>query len=423
MSAIIDRRLNGKNKSAVNRQRFLRRYRQQIKDAVTDAVNGRSITEVDKGERINIPTKDVGEPIFHHGKGGRRESVHPGNDEFVAGDRVQRPPGGGAGKGGEASKDGEGEDDFVFQISREEFLEFFFDDLALPDLVKTQLARITEHKMVRAGYSSDGVPTNINVVRSLRGALARRIALRSPLERRLAEIEQAIDAPESGDAHDAKRADDVCALREEARKLRQRIAAVPWIDTFDLRYNNRIKQPKPTTQAVMFCLMDVSGSMDESRKDIAKRFFILLYLFLKRNYERIDVVFIRHHTIAKEVDENDFFHSRETGGTVVSSALELMYEIIRERYPTNQWNIYAAQASDGDNWDDDSPRCRELLANAIMPCLQYFAYVEIAANTHQSLWREYERVQSLYENFSMETIASAQDIYPVFRELFKKQAA
>ena len=423
MSAIIDRRLNGKNKSAVNRQRFLRRYRQQIKDAVTDAVNGRSITEVDKGERINIPTKDVGEPIFHHGKGGRRESVHPGNDEFVAGDRVKRPPGGGAGKGGEASKDGEGEDDFVFQISREEFLEFFFDDLALPDLVKTQLARITEHKMVRAGYSSDGVPTNINVVRSLRGALARRIALRSPLERRLAEIEQAIDAPESGDAHDAKRADDVCALREEARKLRQRIAAVPWIDTFDLRYNNRIKQPKPTTQAVMFCLMDVSGSMDESRKDIAKRFFILLYLFLKRNYERIDVVFIRHHTIAKEVDENDFFHSRETGGTVVSSALELMYEIIRERYPTNQWNIYAAQASDGDNWDDDSPRCRELLANAIMPCLQYFAYVEIAANTHQSLWREYERVQSLYENFSMETIASAQDIYPVFRELFKKQAA
>ena len=423
MSAIIDRRLNGKNKSAVNRQRFLRRYRQQIKDAVTDAVNGRSITEIDKGERINIPAKDINEPIFHHGSGGRRESVHPGNDEFVAGDRVKRPPGGGTGKGGEASKDGEGEDDFVFQISREEFLEFFFDDLALPDLVKTQLAKITEHKMVRAGYTSDGVPTNINVVRSLRGALARRIALRAPLERRLAVLEDeitAVQADDSQESHDNPTLED---LAQEAVLLRKRISAVPWIDTFDLRYNNRIKQPKPTTQAVMFCLMDVSGSMDEMRKDIAKRFFILLYLFLKRNYERIEVVFIRHHTIAKEVDEDDFFHSRETGGTVVSSALELMYDIIRERYPSSSWNIYAAQASDGDNWDDDSPRCRDLLANSIMPCLQYFAYVEIAANTHQSLWREYERVQGLYDNFSMETIADAQDIYPVFRELFRKQAA
>ena len=104
----------------------------------------------------------------------------------------------------------------------------------------------------------------------------------------------------------------------------------------------------------MFCLMDVSGSMDEERKDIAKRFFILLYLFLTRNYERIEVVFIRHHTIAKEVDEDEFFHSRESGGTVVSSALKLMQEIIRERYPLTEWNIYAAQASDGDNWDDDS---------------------------------------------------------------------
>lgn len=423
MSAIIDRRLNGKNKSAVNRQRFLRRYRQQIKDAVTDAVNGRSITEIDKGERINIPAKDINEPIFHHGSGGRRESVHPGNDEFVAGDRVKRPPGGGAGKGGEASKDGEGEDDFVFQISREEFLEFFFDDLALPDLVKTQLAKITEHKMVRAGYTSDGVPTNINVVRSLRGALARRIALRAPLERRLAALENEITAVQADDSQESDGDPTLKDLEQEAVLLRKRISAVPWIDTFDLRYNNRIKQPKPTTQAVMFCLMDVSGSMDEMRKDIAKRFFILLYLFLKRNYERIEVVFIRHHTIAKEVDEDDFFHSRETGGTVVSSALELMYDIIRERYPSGSWNIYAAQASDGDNWDDDSPRCRDLLANSILPCLQYFAYVEIAANTHQSLWREYERVQGLYDNFSMETIADAQDIYPVFRELFRKQAA
>ena len=104
---------------------------------------------------------------------------------------------------------------------------------------------------------------------------------------------------------------------------------------------------------------------------------MLLYLFLTRTYERIDVVFIRHHTVAKEVDEEDFFSSRETGGTVVSSALDLMREIILDRYPTANWNIYAAQASDGDNWEDDSPRCRDLLIHGILPLVQYFAYVEI----------------------------------------------
>ena len=210
-------------------------------------------------------------------------------------------------------------------------------------------------------------------------------------------------------------------LEEEVRHLKQRIESIPFIDTFDLRYNNRIKQPKPTTQALMFCLMDVSGSMDAVRKDIAKRFFILLYLFLKRNYEHIEVVFVRHHTSAKEVDEEEFFHSRETGGTVVSSALQLMHEIIRDRYPSTEWNIYAAQASDGDNWDNDSTKCRDLLMSKIMPCLQYFAYVEITPDAHQSLWQEYERVAGAYGNFAMQQIEDPQDIYPVFRELFRKR--
>ena len=177
----------------------------------------------------------------------------------------------------------------------------------------------------------------------------------------------------------------------------------------------------PSTQAVMFCLMDVSGSMDEECKNIAKRFFMLLYLFLTRSYERIELVFIRHHTVAKEVDEEDFFTSRETGGTVVSSALELMHEIIRERYPSAAWNIYAAQASDGDNWNDDSPRCRDLLINSILPVMQYYAYVEIKAENPQSLWEEYEHVKSVSPRFAMQRILSLEDIYPVFRELFRKK--
>ena len=423
MTQVIDRRLNGKNKSAVNRQRFIRRFKAQIKRAVADAVAGRSIVDIDNGEKINIPARDLSEPVFQHGAGGRRETVHPGNSEFVKGDRVKRPPDAAGGKGGKASDSGEGEDDFAFQLSREEFLEVFFEDLALPDLVKTQLATITDFNSVRAGYTSDGVPTNINVIRSLRGALARRIALRGPHMKRLREVDAELTALQPAGAEDDE--DEATGrafeLEEEARELRRRIESIPFIDTFDLRYNNRVKRPRPTTQAVMFCLMDVSGSMDEERKDIAKRFFILLYLFLSRNYERIEVVFIRHHTTAKEVDEEEFFHSRETGGTVVSSALALMHEIIRDRYPSTEWNLYAAQASDGDNWDDDSTTCRDLLMGKLMPALQYYAYVEIKPDAHQSLWMAYQRVAETYGNFAMQQIDGPGDIYPVFRELFRKR--
>ncbi len=421
MTQVIDRRLNGKNKSAVNRRRFIRRFRQQIREAVSDAISERSITDIDSGEKINIPARDIGEPTFRHGPGGEREAVYPGNTEYVAGDKIKRPPeGGGEGKG-QAGNGGEGMDDFAFNLTREEFLEFFFDDLALPDLVKTQLATQVEFKQVRAGYSRAGIPANINVIRSLKGALSRRIALRTPHARQARALEEELERVRATGGADAPVR--IAELEEEIRRLRARINVIPFIDTFDLRYNNRIRQPRPTTQAVMFCLMDVSGSMDEERKDIAKRFFILLYLFLTRTYERIEVVFIRHHTTAKEVDEEEFFHSRETGGTVVSSALELMYKVIGERYPSSLWNIYAAQASDGDNWNDDSPLCRNLLIEKIMPLLQYFAYVEIKPDEHQSLWREYQHVKARCANFAQQRIDALTDIYPVFRKLFKKKAA
>jgi len=419
MTQIIDRRINGKHKSAVNRQRFLRRFRQQIKKAVSDAIDSRSITEVDQGEKINIPTKDTHEPVFGHGPGGRRDAVHPGNREFVTGDRIARPPNSGGGGGSEASDQGEGEDEFAFQLSRKEFLEFFFEDLELPDLVKTQLTKVTSFKSVRAGYSTTGVPSNIDIVRSLTGALARRIALRAPYSVELKAAQEELFALQGKNEHSA-RIDD---LEEEIRRLEDKIATIPFVDTFDLRYRNRIQKPTPTTQAVMFCLMDVSGSMDEARKEMAKRFFILLYLFLTKTYENIEVVFIRHHTTAKEVNEEDFFYSRETGGTVVSSALELMLKIIKERFPSSDWNIYAAQASDGDNWEGDSPNCSALINDSIMPLLQYFAYIEIMPHNHQSLWRHYEGVKTQNRNFDMQSIDSTNEIYPVFRKLFARKTA
>ena len=429
MIRIVDRRFDSRNKSAVNRQRFMRRFKQQIRKAVADAIQGRSIRDLENGEQVSIPARDLSEPSLHHGSGGIWEQVFTGNDQFATGDLIQRPLGGGGGGSGsgkgKASKDGEHEDDFVFELSREEFLELFFDDLELPRLVRTQLARVTDYRTQRAGFSTDGVPANINVVRSMRGALGRRLALGSPYANRLRELQQRLDTLlANGDGASAyvreQASEEMAALRREIDILRARIERIPFIDSFDLRYNNRIKVPRPSTQAVMFCVMDVSGSMDEGRKSAAKRFFMLLYLFLTRSYEHIELVFIRHHTVAKEVDEHEFFHSRESGGTVVSSALMMMRDILRQRYSNGQWNVYGAQASDGDNWDNDSPVCSRLLAHDILPWCQYFAYVEITAGDPQNLWREFAKISADHDNFAMQRIESLADIYPVFRELFKK---
>jgi uncharacterized sporulation protein YeaH/YhbH (DUF444 family) len=419
---IVDRRFDSKNKSSVNRSRFIRRFKGQIRKAVADAVNHRGVRDLENGEKIGIPGKDIAEPQFGHGRGGVWETVNPGNDRFSSGDQVDRPQGGSGGSGkGQASNEGEGLDDFVFTLTRDEFLDIFFDELALPNLVKRQLARIDQYRSVRAGYTQSGVPTNINLGRTMRGAAGRRIAIGGPYAAQLRalkdELKALMENPTPEDEPEIER------VQHEIAKLRAKIEALPFIDTFDLRYNNRIRVPVPTTQAVMFCLLDVSGSMDEGRKNIAKRFFMLLYLFLTRNYERIEVVFIRHHTIASEVDEDDFFTSRESGGTVVSSALELMRDIVVARYPSNLWNIYGAQASDGDNWNDDSPHCRELLENSLLPLCQYFAYIEITDGPPQNLWEEYQKLQAIHPgHFAMQRIADVTDIYPVFRELFKRRA-
>jgi uncharacterized protein len=415
---IIDRRLAGKNKSIANRERFLRRVKSYIRRAVSDAVRDRSIKDIQSTQSITIPKKDISEPSFRHGPGGKREYVHPGNADYIRGDKIPRPPGGSGGGGKSASNEGEGQDDFVFELSREEFMQYFFDDLELPRLVKTQLLAVPTWKNVRAGWAAEGTPNNIDVVRSLRSALGRRIALGFPLAAQLREMERQLEQlkEEKGDP------EDIARLEADIVIMQGRITRIPFIDPFDLRYVNRVKQPTPSSKAVMFCLMDVSGSMDEQRKDLSKRFFILLYLFLQRNYEKIEVVFIRHHTRAEEVDEDTFFHSTESGGTVVSSALELMKKIMDERYSPTEWNIYGAQASDGDNWTDDSPKCRKLLSDDILPKVRYFAYIQVAPE-EQNLWLEYAQLALGAPELAMKKVDSAADIYPVFRELFEKQQA
>ena len=297
----IDRRQNPKDKSLANRQRFMRRARAQIKEVVNRSISDRNISDVASGETISIPTKGIGEPRLRHAaSGGSRERVFTGNKEFTTGDKLPKPKQGGQGDGGkQGSDDGDGEDVFEFALSRDEFLDLFFEDLELPDLVKTSIKEVYSQKPIRAGYSSSGTMANLNVLRTMRNAFGRRIALKRPANSQITALQEDIDEIEENPNPSAEEVRRLESLRRmlEAYQVKRRV--VPYIDPFDIRFNRFEQQPEPNTKAVMFCLMDVSGSMGEREKDLAKRFFILLHLFLKRRYKRIDVIFVRHTHEAK----------------------------------------------------------------------------------------------------------------------------
>ncbi len=429
---IVDRRLNPKGRSHTNRQRFIRLVRENIKEAVVRSIKERALGDVDTKEVVNIPRQRIQEPRFHHSsRGGSREHVHPGNKEFVAGDTLPKPEGGSAGgRSREGSPEGEGEDDFRFTLSREEYLDILFEELELPDLVKTYLKETAAYQATRAGFASSGSPRNLNLVRTMRHSLARRISLRRPTPEDLAIVAEHIAELEGRAVRTELEEQRLAELRIVHAQLDRRIKRIAFIDPVDLRFNRFEPTPRPNARAVMFCLMDVSGSMSEYMKDLAKRFFLLLHLFLSRKYEHIDVVFIRHTSEAKEVDEETFFRSTETGGTVVSSALAEMKRIVGERYPTDAWNIYAAQASDGDNYPSDSETCTRILGEDLLPLCQYFAYIEVVdereAGMFRSegnaslLWRDYKVVADLHRNFTMKRVFSKSDIFPVFHQLFAK---
>jgi len=424
---IIDRRLNPSGKNFENRQRFLRRAKRVVEQAVREASRGRTIEDLEAPAEITITTEDMRQPTFRPTPGSRRDYLLPGNRDYIEGDLIERDRsdghgvGSGAGRGG-----GKAEDAFRFVLSREEFLNIFLDDLELPDLAKRRVALNELDELRRAGYTTSGSPANLSIPRTLRVSLSRRIALGRPKQQEIELLERELSEAVEAAALETK--------AEELMALQRKRSRIAYLDPLDLRYRRFERTPKPVTQAVIFCLMDVSGSMTEHMKDIAKRFFTLLHIFLTRRYKRIELVFIRHTDTASEVDENTFFHSTETGGTLVSSALAEMLRIVKDRYDADEWNIYAAQASDGDNQESDNARAAELLQNGVLPLCQYFAYIEVSGagpdiadalslTSRSSLWRTYSMVQKRGGKLQMRRVSRRAQIFPVFRELFQRRAA
>jgi len=415
MSIIVDRRKNNKGKSHNNRQKFLKRVEGQIKRAIPDIISKESIKDSHTGGKVRVPIKGIKEYSFSHDpKTGNKKFVRPGNDKFTEGDRVPKPKGGdGSGRGKGSNNPEISEDEFFVEISREEFLKYFFEDLELPNMVKKYMQSTDSFENRRAGFIKYGNPSKLNIKTSYQQSLARQIALKGAYMQKLKKLKEKLE--------ETKDEKERLALEEQIKNLEKLAITIPFFEEVDLRYNNYEQVPLPTTSAAMFCIMDVSASMGYHEKDIAKRFFTLLYLFLTKSYKNVEIIFIRHHTLAKEVDEEEFFNSRESGGTVVAPSLELMHKIIKERYDANQWNIYCCQATDGDVWSDrDAIECGKILEDDILPLIQYMAYLEI--NDHEmdgALWQVYQKFRD-NKSFSMRNIYDVNQIWPVFKGLFKK---
>lgn len=440
---IIDRRKNDKNKSIINRNRYIRRVKEQVKRAVKELIrNGKisdNVSPTGGSKKITIK-KTLKKPHFDHAKdGGIKERVLPGNKEYVQGDKLPKPKSEDGSNSNKGSPDGEGEDSFTISISRDEFLNIFFEDLELPDLVKKEFATINEFVQKRSGFTPDGTPSRLNIIRSMRQAKGRRFALRSRNEKELKELEEKLfqlnfkllmEGDKWGETIIKGWHREAKQLENRIEILKRKIKIVPFIDEIDLRYNRWDKVPVPATQAVMFGVMDVSSSMGEWEKEMAKRFFMLMLLFLQKKYERVDIVWIRHHSEPKEVSEEEFFNSRETGGTVVSPALKLMAKIQKQKYPTNKWNIFGVQISDGDNWTNDNPMAKQTMETLILPIVQYFAYVEVKKGSmglygiivnESDLYPIYRELTKSHPNFVTAIITDVKEIFPVFRKLFEKK--
>lgn len=429
MSAIIiDRRSNGRNKNSPNRQRFLDKIRSVTASGIRKIVSKATIKDLSgEGDKvITIPASGITEPRFvNRTNTGVSDIVLPGNDKYRVDDKIAKPPSQGGG-GGEASDSGSGEDEFSFSLSKEDFMDLLFDQCELPDLIKSQITQTPEQERRRAGFSSDGPPSALNVTRSMRGAKSRKYGLSAAKMKKLRDYETELSSLQELSEPTSAQIARTAELEELIANLKKRISKIPFLDPIDLRYNAWDVTDIPSIQAVMVCLMDVSGSMDQQKKTMSKIFFLLLYLFLTRSYERVVLRFVTYHTEGKEVSEEDFWYSRDTGGTVTSSGLKIVQSILEE-YPSENWNAYVAHASDGDNFSFDNAACKSILENDILPRVQYYAYIQVGEQSSYNdvlgLWALLHPLSKEHAKVSAVKVEHESDVYPVFMKLFKKRGA
>ncbi len=449
MTVVRDRRNEPlDDKYVQDKIRYRDLYIDRVRKALHDKIANDTLDNLGKGVlKVPIPKETTHQPMFHHAETGDFHKVFPGMVNFDVGDRIKTGGGGGSGGRGNEAGDGEGEDDFIW-VNEEDLKSILFEGRSLPDMTKLKAAHINITERRHAGYTNKGPSHRMDMPRTNKKRRTDEIVLSKVSERRIlnnlaeqfnllaqnaegAETLSLLEKTKEEKTEIAKRVlnfalrgnphgyeipeDAVSALHMAVSALKRdfggRLQAPEQgrIEILDRQLVEHFKMsgkagdyrdrhltyeydddfPKPSAKAVMFCLMDVSGSMGQEEKNTAKVFFWLLKEFLKEAYEHVELVFIAHTTEAKEVDEKEFFYGQETGGTIVSTCLQKTKEIMAERYPPSDWNIYSAQASDGDNDSRDNAAVEKLMED-LLPHLQSHYYVEVVNE-----WRKNYRGTSL----------------------------
>ena len=384
MSVFKEHRTNA-DRSASDRRRHKSKIEKAIKEGIHHIVAEESIIGKDGKKKIKIPVRGIKEYRFVYGENGNKKVGSAPGKNIKRGQKVgskqQSGQQQGAGKPGKEK----GEEYYEVEITLEELSSYLFDDLELPELEKKQMQKIMSEKHKRHGYRNKGIRPRLDKKETVKKMLRRR--------------------------NSAKRAgrynseDDEFSFNEK-----------------DLRYKHIKKQFKEHSNAVIFFVMDVSGSMTQEKKYLARSFFFLLYHFVRSKYENTDIIFIAHDVEAHEVDEEKFFQRGTGGGTIVSSGVEMVKDIVLKRYHPDSWNVYVFQCSDGDNWPTDNNKLITLL-DKLKPSCQFYGYCEIEPEGDRLKWQDLSSLSTIYKKlvdnkFKIATITSPQDIWPAFKTFF-----
>lgn len=413
---VIDRRNDSKKSSSV--EKFLKKQKSVIKSQVLKRFRDKSISD-ETGTEITIKNDEesLKEPLidYEHGTGYAIKNVWVGNGKLKRGQKIRFKQEQGSGAG--AGNGGGGEDNFTFDLSYEEFIGYLFDNLKLHNLENKINKKIKTVEWVNGGITSDGSPTQLDLKRTMISSKARKTSLIAAKKAKIKELELLLISRYKDVEIHAKERKEII---EEIKKLKNKLNNISFVEDFDLKYNVKVKREEESNSAVMFCLMDVSGSMGEDEKHIAKQFYLLTGLLLKRNYKNAEIVFVRYHNEAKECDEEEFFNSVETGGTVASQGMKVVKDISLARYPADQWNTYIMHITDGDNWMDDSILVRrylELMSNYI----NHYYYIEIDS-TGRSDYKDdiFYYIKNLMKknNMTSKLVTTGVDVWDVFKDMF-----
>lgn len=375
------------DRSARDRMRHRQKIKDSIRDNIGDILAEESIIGRDRDKIIKVPIRSVKEYRFIYGE--NSAGVAQGDGQQKPGDVVQQGDQEGKGQGGKGG-DQPGVDAFETDITLEELIAIMFDDLELPELEKKALKEVvSEDARKRKGHRRAGIRPRLD-----KRATARNRARRWMSVRRSREVGPDGEKPRFPFHED------------------------------DMRYYHIVPTTKEASNAVIFCIMDTSGSMGTVKKYLARSFYFLLYQFVRQKYANVEVVFIAHHTEAKEVSEEDFFHKVESGGTYISSGYKKALEIIEDRYHPSLWNVYAFHCSDGDNFYSDNERALQAAEELCKVC-NLFGYGEIkpsgSAYYSGTMLEVFGAIKA--DNFHMITIEKKEDLWEGFRSFLLKDKA